>query len=147
MIHFHMQRFKCMDFMVNELHFFKKKNKMENMDKMQRSNYQILCTYYITTQHFCIYSTDQMQGIMCTRLSVRAIAFVSVFEHVCLCMRMHSSLRANPFVSTCEHVHLHVRTRLSPNENAFVSACKHVLLSKWQRPLLLQEMSVYFTAV
>ena len=52
-----MQRFKFIDFMVIELRFFKKKKKnkkkknkkMENMDKMQRSNFQILCTYYITT--------------------------------------------------------------------------------------------------
>ena len=62
MIHFHMQRFKFIDFMVIELRFFKKKkkkkkkkkNKMKNMDKMQRSNFQILCTYYITTQQIFV---------------------------------------------------------------------------------------------
>ena len=46
--------------MVIELRFFKKKkkknkNKMENMDKMQRSNFMILCTYYITTQQIFVY--------------------------------------------------------------------------------------------
>ena len=37
MIHFHMQRFNSIDFMVIELRFFKKKNnkkKMKNMAKM-----------------------------------------------------------------------------------------------------------------
>ena len=51
MIHFHMQRLKFIDFMVIELRF-KKKNKV---DKMQRSNFQILCTYYITTQQIFVY--------------------------------------------------------------------------------------------
>ena len=34
MIHFHMQIFKFIDFIVIELRFFKKKKKMESMDKM-----------------------------------------------------------------------------------------------------------------
>ena len=142
-----MQRFKCMEFMVNELHFFKKKNKMENTDKMQRSNYQILCTYYITTQHFCIYSTDQMQGITCTRLSVRAIAFVSVFKRVRLRMRTHSSLRANAFVSTCEHVHLRVRTRLSPNETRSSLRANAFFYPSGNTPCCHKKTRLYFTAV
>ena len=43
MIHFHMQRFKFIDFIVIELRFFKKKEKkMESMDKMLKSFFQIL---------------------------------------------------------------------------------------------------------
>ena len=58
MIHFHMQRFKFIDFMVIELRWFKKKKKknkkMENMDEMWKSLFQILCTSYITTQPFLL---------------------------------------------------------------------------------------------
>ena len=61
MIHFHMQRFKFSDFMVIELRFFKKKKKKKkkkmkkNMDKMRKSPFLIVCTYYITTQPIFVY--------------------------------------------------------------------------------------------
>ena len=57
-IHFHMQRFKFIHFMVIELRFFKKKKKkkkMENVDKMWKSFFWILCPSYITTQQFFVY--------------------------------------------------------------------------------------------
>ena len=59
LIHFYIQRFNFIDFMVIELRFFKKKNKKKmkkNMDKMSKSFFQILCSYishHITT-NFCI---------------------------------------------------------------------------------------------
>ena len=62
LIHFHMQRFNFIDFMVIELRFFKekkkkkkKKKKMKNMDKMRKSFFHILCTYYITAQPIFVY--------------------------------------------------------------------------------------------
>ena len=55
-IHFHMQRFNFIDFMVIELRFFKKKNKkkkkMKNMHmgKNVKCTFVILCISYITDQ-------------------------------------------------------------------------------------------------
>ena len=46
MIHFHMQRFKFIDFMIIQLRFFKKKNK-KNMDKMWKALLEILRMSYI----------------------------------------------------------------------------------------------------
>ena len=55
MIHFHMQRFNFIDFMVIELRFFKKKKKknkkkMKNMGKNVNSTFLILRISYITDQ-------------------------------------------------------------------------------------------------
>ena len=52
MIHFHMHRFKFIDFMVIELRFFKKKKKKmkENMAKMWKALFGILCMSYIINQ-------------------------------------------------------------------------------------------------
>ena len=52
-LHFHMQRFNFIDFMVIELRFFKKKknnNKMKNMGKNVKSTFLILRISYITDQ-------------------------------------------------------------------------------------------------
>ena len=55
LIHFHMQRFNFIDFMVIELRFFKKKNndnkkKMKNMGKNVKCTFVILRISYITDQ-------------------------------------------------------------------------------------------------
>ena len=52
MIHFHMQRFNFIDFMVIELRFFKKKkkNKMKNMGKNVKSTFCDIRISYITDQ-------------------------------------------------------------------------------------------------
>ena len=59
MIYFYMQRFKFIDFMVIEVHFFKKKKKknkkMKNMDKMWKSLFQILCVSHITLLPIFVY--------------------------------------------------------------------------------------------
>ena len=57
MIHFHMQRFKFIGFMVIELRFFKKKKKKmrKNMDKMWKALFEILCMSYITDQPIFVY--------------------------------------------------------------------------------------------
>ena len=59
MIHFHMQRFKFIDFMVIELRFFKKKKKkikkMKNMAKMRKALFEILRMSYLTDQQIFVY--------------------------------------------------------------------------------------------
>ena len=55
LIHFHMQRFNFIDFMVIELRFFKKKKKkkkkkMKNVAKMRKALFEILRVSYITGQ-------------------------------------------------------------------------------------------------
>ena len=47
MIYFHMQRLKFTDFMVIELRFLKKKKEMENMTKIKKALFLLLCTSYI----------------------------------------------------------------------------------------------------
>ena len=57
MIHFYVQRFKFIDFMVIELSFFKKKkNKMENMDKMWRSLFFRYYAHIISQNHQFLYT-------------------------------------------------------------------------------------------
>ena len=62
MIHFHVQRFKFIDFMVIELRWFKKKKKKkkkkkmkENMDKMGKALFEILHMSYIIDQPIFVY--------------------------------------------------------------------------------------------
>ena len=57
MIHFHIQRFKFIDFMVIELRFFKKKKKkkMKSMEKMWKALFEILHMSYITDQPIFVY--------------------------------------------------------------------------------------------
>ena len=58
MIHFHMQRFRFIDFMVIELCFFKEKKKKklkENMDKMWKALFDIIRMSYITDQPIFVY--------------------------------------------------------------------------------------------
>ena len=50
-VHFYMQRFNFIDFMVIELRFFKKKkNKMKNMTTFLKALFKLLHTSYIITQ-------------------------------------------------------------------------------------------------
>ena len=61
MIHFHMQRFKFIDFMVIELRFFKnnnnkKKKKKKNNKKMKNMGKNVKCTFVILR---ISYITDQ----------------------------------------------------------------------------------------
>ena len=58
MIHFHMQRFNFIDFMVIELCFFKKKKKKKNNKKKKMKNMgkNVKCTFVILR---ISYITDQ----------------------------------------------------------------------------------------
>ena len=56
MIHFHMQRFKFIDFMVVELRFYKKKKKKKKIKMMMKTwtkcrNHFFRYYVYITSQH------------------------------------------------------------------------------------------------
>ena len=57
MIHFYMQRFKFIDFMVIEFRLFKKKKEKmkKNMAKIWKSFFQILCISHITHQPIFAY--------------------------------------------------------------------------------------------
>ena len=57
LIHFHMQRFKFIDFMVIELRFFKKKKKKKKMKTWTKCGNHFFRYYvHLTSQHnkFCI---------------------------------------------------------------------------------------------
>ena len=50
MIHFHMQRFNSIDFMVIELRFFKNNKKMKNMGQNVKSTFCDIRMSYVTDQ-------------------------------------------------------------------------------------------------
>ena len=58
LIHFNIERFKVIDFMVIESCFFKKRKKkkiMKNMDKIWKALFEILRMSYVTGQPIFIY--------------------------------------------------------------------------------------------
>ena len=74
------------------------------------------------------YSTDLMQSITQTHLSLHVNAFPSACERIRLCVRTRSHPRTNAFAFACERICLRVRTRLSPCANAVVSTSEHIYL-------------------
>ena len=83
MIHFHMQRFNFIDFMVIELRFFKKKNKNNNkkMETWQKCEKHFLIYYtHFTSQHIqflytryfsCIFYLDIIKSEINLKLKVK----------------------------------------------------------------------------